>query len=718
MNFRKFFKVPMGVMLATTLFVGSGCGGDTTNKDLPAGFTGPPVVTPTTTTNVTFDPSSNTLQLRIPLPNDLVRNPQTGQNALPGTGEPFDSMNSISGFSTAGPIFIPFTANIDATTVSNNTILVINAATRQLQPVTFEVGTGDVGDQSLVIAQPVRPLSPGAPHIVVITAGVRDSNGNAVASSYAETALKSTTPLVDGSGTSVFPFLNDQQANALEPVRAAYQPIWQGAEAATGQPRENIPFAFAFTTQQLFQTLTVIHQRVEAESPTPTMIPQAQFVGPAAVTAFLNSLGPTGQRILASQPQFPNVVGAIRFGVFPATQYIGNVNTANETFFQGPPDNPTPQGTLNLQFMVCQPASPPAGPGPRPTIVFQHGLTRSKEDMLALAFLACSQGFAVIGIDAVGHGSQTQAGLNPLPPPAGQSGTGFIDPANLRLTRDHFRQTVADQMTLAHMIARGATDFNGNGIPDLAPNPPVRPVYIGQSLGGILGGIFLALEEDITTGVLNVAGGRLTNLLLNSPTISAQLLPGLAANGLEPGTISFRQFFWIAQTVVDDADPYNYAPRMLAGSLKGNVPTAILVQEMLNDQVVPNSATTDLTIAMGLNQVNAKQVVSVTPPGLPAITLNQVTASTPFAFPAPIGNTLVFNGSGLFQEQGGSHGYLLDPAQGGPGGQLTLHGQLQAGAFVATQFLVPNTFPVIQRGLAEVPGGIEQIWDFSSLIGK
>lgn len=716
MNLRKYFKVPLVGLAAASMFMVNGCGGDTTNKDLPAGFTGPPAVTaPTTATSVTFDPSSTTLQLKIPLPNDLLRNPQTGQNTVPGTGEPFDSINSLSGWSTSGLIFIPFTANIDPATIDNNSIQVFDAATRVQQPMTFSIAVGDVGSQSLVLAVPVKPLAPGHPFVVVINSTVRDASGNPVGSSYPELALKSTTPLVDANGTSVFPFLNDAQAGALEPVRAGYQAVWQAAESSTGQSRENIPFAFVFTTQKLFQTLTTIRARVQNETPVPTMIPGAQFVGAAQVTAFLNSTT-SGQAILAAQPLFPAVVAEIRFGTFPATQYEVNVDTPNASFFQGTPDNPTPQGTKDLQFMVCIPASPPAGAGPKPAIIFQHGLTRSKEDMLAVAFAACSQGFAVIGIDAVDHGSQTIAGLNPLPPPAGQSGTGFINPANLRLTRDNFRQTVVDQYTLARMITSGATDFDGNLVPDLAPNPPVKPPYVGQSLGGIIGGVFVATEASIDTAVLNVAGGRLYKLLLNSPTVSAQLLPGLAANGLTPGTIAFNQFFWISQTVVDDADPFNYAPHVFGGDLKGNVTTSVLMQEMIDDQVVPNSATTDLAIAMGINQVNAKQVVSVTPPGLPAITLNQVTASTPFTFTAPIGSTLIFNGNGLFQEQGGSHGYLLDPSQGGPGGALTTHGQLQAGAFMLTHFVVPNTFPVIQKAAeGATPPGLRQEWDFSHL---
>ncbi len=708
MNLRKFFNVPVGLALAVTLF-SAGCGGDTTNKDLPDGFTGPPAVTPpTTATSVTFDPSSTSLQLKLPLPNDLARNPQTGFNAIPGTGEPVDAMNSIQGFSTSGLIFVPFTANIDPATIDNNSIQVFDAVTRVQAPMTMSIAVGDVGSQSLVLLLPVRPLNPARPYVVVVNSSVRDTLGRPITSSYPELALKSTTPLVDGNGTSVFPFLNDAQAGALEPVRAAYQPIWQAAESATGQSRESIPFAFGFTTQPLFQALTTIRARTQTENPTPTLIPGQQFVGPVAITAFLNAT-PTGQAILAGQPLFPAVVGSIRFGTFPATQYQPNVDTADAGFFQGTPDNPTPQGVKDIQFIVATPASPPAGPGPYPTIIFQHGVTRSKEDMLAVTFAACAQGFAVIGIDMVDHGSQNIPGANP----PGTNGAGFFNPANLRVTRDNFRQTVVDQMTLARMITSGATDFDGNAVPDLAPNPPVKPPFVGTSFGAFCGTMFAAVDASIDSAVLNVAGARYSTAVQNSGAFGPPILAGLQAQGLEPGTISFNQFFWIAQTVLDDADPINYAPHLFSGDLKGNSATKVLVQEMLDDTVVPNSATTDLVLAMGTNQVNAKRVVSVTPPGLPAVSLNQVTAAQPIVLPAPIGPTLAFDGNGLFQEEGGGHGYLLDPSQGGPGGALTVHGQFQAGSFVALHFIVPNLYPIIQKATEEAPQGLKIEWDFS-----
>jgi len=69
--------------------------------------------------------------------------------------------------------------------------------------------------------------------------------------------------------------------------------------------------------------------------------------------------------------------------------------------------------------------------------------------------------------------------------------------------RDGQRQTVADLMQLVRVIEVGV-DADGNGVADLDPS---RIYYLGQSLGGIYGTTFLAVEPDVHVGALNVAGG-------------------------------------------------------------------------------------------------------------------------------------------------------------------------------------------------------------------
>ena len=64
-------------------------------------------------------------------------------------------------------------------------------------------------------------------------------------------------------------------------------------------------------------------------------------------------------------------------------------------------------------------------------------------------------------------------------------------------------------MQLVRVIEVGV-DVDADGRPDLDPS---RIYYFGQSLGGMLGTILLAVEPHVRAGVINVAGGSFIELL-------------------------------------------------------------------------------------------------------------------------------------------------------------------------------------------------------------
>src|SRR4029078_536302 len=68
-------------------------------------------------------------------------------------------------------------------------------------------------------------------------------------------------------------------------------------------------------------------------------------------------------------------------------------------------------------------------------------------------------------------------------------------------------------------------DADGNGVADLDPS---RIYYLGQSLGGIYGTGFMAVEPSVHVGALNVAGGLGGNNRL-SPIFRAAVGTSLAA---------------------------------------------------------------------------------------------------------------------------------------------------------------------------------------------
>jgi hypothetical protein len=135
-------------------------------------------------------------------------------------------------------------------------------------------------------------------------------------------------------------------------------------------------------------------------------------------------------------------------------------------------------------------------------------------------------GIATVAINAVGHGFGPLGVLTvhrqdqpPVRLPSGgrgvdQNGDGLIDtfegfeagaPRRIIGGRDGSRQTIVDLLQLVRVIQVGV-DVDADGQPDLDPS---RLYYVGQSLGGGLGTILLALEPQVRAGVLNVVGGAL-----------------------------------------------------------------------------------------------------------------------------------------------------------------------------------------------------------------
>jgi hypothetical protein len=145
-----------------------------------------------------------------------------------------------------------------------------------------------------------------------------------------------------------------------------------------------------------------------------------------------------------------------------------------------------------------------------------------------------------------------------------------------------------------------------------------------------------------------VGGARISNLLLQSETFSGLVIQGLADQGVAQGTASFAQFFLIAQAVVDDADPVNYADQAITGSLRGGEGAQILQQVNVTDAVVPPVAQYDMAIqhANGVSSPAFSQVDAI------VTQLLAPQASTPYA------------GPGFYEIPNAGHGAILDPSAG------------------------------------------------------
>jgi hypothetical protein len=179
--------------------------------------------------------------------------------------------------------------------------------------------------------------------------------------------------------------------------------------------------------------------------------------------------------------------------------------------------------------------------------------------------------------------------------------------ADLGQTRDNIRQTVLDLQRL--VLAIKACGAAGCASANSAGNLKVDTdhlVYAGQSLGGIIGTTTSATAANIKSAVLNVPAVSWLDILEHTTTldircslvdalIDAGVLVGDKWNGsssaptglcadqawqMQPG---YQQFSAIARWVIDPADGVNFLPSL--------VTKKFMIQEVVNDTVVPNFAT-------------------------------------------------------------------------------------------------------------------------------
>jgi pimeloyl-ACP methyl ester carboxylesterase len=348
------------------------------------------------------------------------------------------------------------------------------------------------------------------------------------------------------------------------------------------------------------------------------------------------------------------------------------------------PSRPMLVKTSVLSVLIMVPATVPAANG---TVVFGHGLGSNKESAFAIAGNLAANGFTTVAIDFVAHGSRAvkvtnsealKCGAAATPGDTPQCYAPFLS-TDLAGTRDNIRQTVLDlQGLLAAVKACGTTACGPLQV------DPAHIHYMGISLGGIIGSTVVANSPNVKASVLNVPGVGLIDILENTPSnqIRCTLVDGLIDAGVVMGTKSnppdyttgtcttdawktqpaYQQFAVIGRWILDPADGANFTPKLAAKK--------ILIQEVVNDEVVPNIATDREGALVGLMPLTADPLIPPLPkPASAAITTNP-TANKWVRYPA-------VPAAGQFPGNSFHHASLLQPdgttkavPTGTPQGQL------------------------------------------------
>ncbi|AKF06885.1 hypothetical protein [Sandaracinus amylolyticus] len=257
----------------------------------------------------------------------------------------------------------------------------------------------------------------------------------------------------------------------------------------------------------------------------------------------------------------------------------------------------TPRATYTVPNTMWLPRE---GEGPFPVLVFGHGLTGSRSQAERLGRFAAPLGYATVAIDALQHGEHPTtegAERSDVQTLLAFFGVGDLDERALEAARlrEHFRQSTWDKLQLTQLLVSDP-DLDDDGAPEL---DVTRIVYLGVSLGGLMGPELLALSSDYGAGLLVVPGGRVSAIISDGAQFGS-LIDLLRPRGATRGDV--RRFFPILQTVLDRGDPASYGPHLLRDRLPvaGATTPSILVGVVLDDEIVPNVASYALARAIGV----------------------------------------------------------------------------------------------------------------------
>ena len=590
----------------------------------------------------------------LPFPNNLLFSGSAdGTLNIPVANEadisdPKVAMNALDGFSTMAPISTSFSSSIDPSTLTPETVRVFEVSLSGIGGVVTginrELGFGqefvatlssvDPSGSTLVVL-PTAPLSPLTSYLVMLTDGIKGAGGTdpQVSAHY----LIAKTPN-DLTGTT---------AEALEPVRQLvnYQ---EAALAGQGVDPASVILSWTFTTQSVGAVLGAVH----ATTPTGS----ATIVAPAGSTkdifAQLGKESPGYANIYLGNLEVPYYLTAAggEHDVAPLGTWWQGFGGSNLSFLN---PHPVATSTETVPLLLSVPAALDGSDEPLKVVIFQHGITSDRTALLGAADALAAAGFAAVAIDMPLHGLAPGHPLrNDLiaaertfdldlvnnetgaPGPDGvadSSGTHYINLSSLLTSRDNLRQSVADLFQLK--AALETFDYNGGG-----PDFDTDAIYfVGHSLGGMVGSVFLALEPDINAAVLGMPGGGIAKLLDGSASFGPRIAAGLAAKGVLKGTADYESFLGATQTVVDSGDPLNYA----GGAAEGR---GVLLFEVLGDLVVPNNVYADAP------EGTVPSLLAGTDPLAFFMGLTPVTATT-------TGSDL----AALVKFDSGNHSVLLDP---------------------------------------------------------
>ena len=571
-------------------------------------------------TRVEFDPQSPSTG---PFPSDFLTSPDSRQitglrvnlPANPFFTRPIDAtLNQLDGFSLNTRLTVKFSAPIRPDTLRSGIFFLwldpIQSDRYQLRPAGHLTPINEVvydATTNTVHAKPDEPFQGARRYAILVTDAVLDASGD---------------PIEEDPG---FRACLDRTLGGDYCVRLSEAITRYGGALP---PSRRLVGASIFTTLSATAFLERARDVVLRTAPRFTRSPQGILSIADINAGFLRTdIGgrrtvdvpfPASLSILPASGVRRVSVATFRVPRFADSQgLIPDTPTAQE---------PTPLDEEEIEATIYLPSTPmPAGGFP--VLVAGHGFGDMRYGFpTALAIGQVSAGYAIVSINAFGHGYGpntklvlTRASGERIEIPARgrgfdlnadgriDSGEGCIQssPGNLVLTRDCLRQTAADLMQLLRVLREGV-DLDGDARPELNG---AQVFYIGQSLGAFYGTLLHAVEPQLRAATLNVGGGSavptfvyggerradiqdlLTSLGLFAPGVSGAGLPlRYEEVRIVDGArlAAYQDFIALMEWAESPGAPLSFAPHLNSATLPGVPVKRTLFQIARGDQTVNN----------------------------------------------------------------------------------------------------------------------------------
>jgi hypothetical protein len=593
---------------------------------------------------------TNTGDLTLNIPLDPTLDPSNPAVGLT------NALNALDGFSTTEKWTVSFKDRFGNTGSVDPSTVVPGVSVRVLQITTSQIviPTGIVRELiagvdfwAQVIAPgiigiiPLKPLPEYSSFLAVLTNGIKDTTGNDATPDTFYHLAKAHDPWIDAGGNSTTPLLDNASAQSLEGLRQLTNGQEQIA-GAVGINHEDIILSYTVQTQSITPSLKILRSIAQ---------PSQVLAGPTGLnTTAIGGFGLADISVgVITLPYFLGIPSA-QNPIAPLTDFWtappGGYISPYDQFGLDPTSthvtafNPIPvlTGMQTVPLIMTVPNANSGFTKPAegwPVMIYQHGITRNRTDMLAVADAMASVGFAVIAMDQPLHGvvPEVEPQLapfyvkGPFSPfkdfanertfdadyfnnttgAQGQdmipdsSGTSSFNLANLRTARDNLRQATADLSILALSLQNISVD--GDATPDL--NGFDVGIMI-HSLGTTVGIGFMAIEPIVSRAYLNAATGSIIRTGL-AGSFGDQVNAGLIAAGINPGTALYEQFVTIAQTTLDSGDGINWAKE--AGTKMPIIHNMIIGDDTVPNTVfgAPNAGSEAVNTAMGLQAYSSTQ---------------------------------------------------------------------------------------------------------------